>query len=271
MLLTNPNVDAILQTFQAHQSDHWLLMLDYDGTLTPIVDRPEDAQISNESLLLLKRLAHRPDTTVAIVSGRSVEQLQQFFISMAGEPILLSGLHGGQLFDLATHQTLLSPDPNYAKIIDALANILDKKVLESNWDGVIVENKTYSLALHTRMASTAAEAEAYHFFSRHLEETAVLQKGFRIQAGKKVMEIVPHTFHKNRAVDALIQRIQEKYDNISLFPIYFGDDETDESAFEAVNRQSGYSIRVASELTSTAAIQILSSVKEVFQLIEKLL
>lgn len=246
----------------------WVLwMLDYDGTLTPIVPDPTKAYLSLAQTKILQALCSIPRLRVAIVSGRSVGQLQGFLTVLSSAPILLAGLHGGCVYDGATQQWISTPDPSWRPLAKAFRQRLEAGIAEAGWPGLRLEDKGEAITLHWRQAPEEvipqAQALFYHLYQTH---QPVLSEIFRIQPGKAVLELVPHTFSKGQAVSVLTQHC--KPHDQACYPVYLGDDLTDESAFEAVNCLGGLSVRVEASPQAAAptshAQWILPSVQAVY-------
>ncbi|HXV35307.1 MAG TPA: trehalose-phosphatase [Gaiellaceae bacterium] len=175
------------------------LVLDVDGTLAPIVARPELAVVPAETRAELARLAERY-RLVACVSGRAGDDARRL---VGVEGIELVGNHGLEL------------DPRAHELADAIA-AFRREV------GLPVEDKTLSLTYHYREAEDEAAARA------ELEEVArrAREAGFDARWGRKVLEIRPAVeAHKGTAVRALVERSGAR------LGLYAGDDTTDLDAF----------------------------------------
>lgn len=210
------------------------LFLDYDGTLTPIVDRPEDASLSGPMRLLLAELSRR--YSVAIVSGRDLNDVRQ----MVGlESLVYAGSHG---FDIAGPAGLRHQHDQARQCLPALDAA--ERELHAQLDavqGVRVERKHFAIAIHYRLASGA---------DQHQIETAVnavdaRHPSLRKKGGKKVFELQPDVrWHKGYAVLWLRQTLGLDRPNVMTF--YIGDDQSDEDAFVALaEQQAGVGIIVA--------------------------
>jgi alpha,alpha-trehalase len=221
------------------------LFLDYDGTLTPIVNRPEDATLSDEMRSLLEDLADR--TTVAIVSGRDLRDVQ----NMVGlENLYFAGSHG---FDIAgpqgmrmQHEEAQESLPDLDEAESALYDLLGEI------DGARVERKHFAIAVHYRevVEETVEDVEAA--VNRVMNDHDRLRK----KGGKKIYELQPDVdWNKGRAVQWLLEQLE--MDAPDVLPVYIGDDVTDEDAFEALGDE-GLSIRVGVPDEPTAAQYILT-------------
>jgi len=216
------------------------IMLDYDGTLAPLVARPENAAPFPGIPEVLHRLTRCQDYRVAIVSGRPVAQLRRW---IPGGPVLV-GIHGAEWLFPGTGLERLQLPEQAQKALDDFYRRLQQVALQD--DGFVVEYKKVAVALHYRLA---AEDRAITVLSRakELMETLLPGAEWVIVEGNKVLEVRPRQANKGKAVQRLCGRWP------SFTPLYIGDDTTDEDAFEAVNVAGGISILVTAQLQQTAA------------------
>ena len=245
---------------------------DYDGTLAPIVSQPDKAFILPGGHELLDKLIDHPQVQLAIVSGRSVEVLQSFLGSaLCAKPLWLCGLHGGQLYNCETQSFLASLDSTLNEQIAVfkshLMNALEEKQLLSQ--GLLIEDKTISLALHTRNASGDIDAQAMAIMQDVFTTVLGSNSGYRLQTGKRVLEAVPSGFNKGLCVEILAQHWQSP-DAPAMQWVYVGDDDTDEAAFKAVNKLNGLSIRVGDTSKPTTAKYSYESINEYYKDLKKL-
>ena len=194
------------------------LFLDYDGTLTPIVERPEDAVLSAEMRAVLRRLAQRH--TVAVVSGRDLEDVRA---RVGIDGIHYAGSHG---FDIAgpkgSHQHEAARAA--AARLAAAAHDIDRDT--ARLEGVQVERKRFAVAVHFRRAPQQRDA-----VERAVDGALARHAGLRKTGGKMIFELRPDVdWDKGRAVLWLI----EELGLADAIPVYIGDDVTDEDAFRAL-------------------------------------
>jgi trehalose 6-phosphate phosphatase len=198
------------------------LFLDYDGTLTPIVSRPELAVLPDATREVLRRLSSR--ATVAVVSGRALADAK----GLVGlEELVYAGNHGFEI--RGPDGTALSREigaefvGDVARARDALAGAL------AAVPGAWVEDKTHSLSVHYRQVAQDRAGDVEAAVDRALAGLPRLRKHY----GKKVIEIRPRiSWDKGRAVLWLLEALglQGK----GVLPVYLGDDVTDEDAFRAL-------------------------------------
>src|SRR5690606_31191938 len=233
------------------------LFLDYDGTLTPIVERPDLATLGDDRRDTLRRVAAAWPTT--IISGRDREDVAR---RVGLDGIHYAGSHG---FDIAGPEedgVRLEVARDVAPAIAAAADELRRRT--EGIPGVIVEHKKYAASVHYRMVDEARVPEVERIVDDVLADRPELRKG----AGKKVFELRPAMeWDKGRAVLWLLEALG--LDKPDVVPLYIGDDVTDEDAFRAL-ADRGIGIRVAVIPRPTAARYGLQDVHEVRALLERL-
>ena len=207
------------------QAENLFLLLDYDGTLTPIVSLPEKAVCPSEVKRHLEKLRDLPGVFLAIISGRSTEDLREK-VGVSG--IIYVGNHGLEIQDSSgKHNRFLSSAR--PRELQRIAQNLQKSL--KGIPGILFEEKGPILSVHYRNVPRK-------FFERipqALEEELQQWKDrWRIASGKMVLEIQPQIdFHKGKAVTEILKTIP----SIGLLPIYLGDDRTDEDGFRVLKGQ----------------------------------
>ncbi|MFC1632147.1 trehalose-phosphatase [Candidatus Omnitrophota bacterium] len=235
-----------------------VLFLDYDGTLTPIVQRPELAVLAEPMRAMLKQLAKK--YTLAIVSGRTREDVQNL---VKLDNIYYAGSHG---FDICGPSlSMIQPQAEQAQPkISAIKEDLDKKLRAIS--GLFIEEKKFSLALHYRLVKQESDLVK---IKQEADKIIQQDQTLRLISGKKVYEILPDIdWDKGQAIRWLMQGLKISWPESSV--IYIGDDTTDEDAFRAV-RTRGTAILVADQPKESAADFRLSSPEEVRELFEKII
>ncbi len=235
-----------------------VLLLDFDGTLAPIVDHPDDAAISGEVRGLLRSLASR--YPLAIVSGRDRRDVAR---RVGIEGAWYAGSHG---FEIASPDgeifTRAEAEPATRQLDDA-ARILAAKL--GGAEGIVLERKAFTLAMHYRKAS---EAEAAHAIER-VVELADRFDALRVHWDLKVVELRPDVdWDKGRAVRQILATIVADADR--RVPIYVGDGPTDEDAFRALE-DGGIGILVGAPMRPTFAQLRLHDQDEVVALLGELI
>ena len=232
--------------------------LDYDGTLTPIVQRPEDAEISNEMRETLKQLAAR--YTVAVVTGRDLDDVKDF---IQLDEIIYSGSHG---FVISGPDDLYKEHEKGGEIVELMDKV--EKELHGLFDGkaegVQIDRKRYAIAIHYRNAPEKDVPYVFEVVDKMLDQFDGLKTG----EGKMVVELKPDIdWHKGKAVLWILEALglDQKKD---VIPVFIGDDVTDEDAFKALQGK-GIGILVENRGQKTAAKYSLKDVYQVRRLFEK--
>lgn len=198
---------------EAWRSPVLLVATDFDGTLAPIVSKPDLAEAHRESLVALKALAATPQTHVAIISGRALADLVQRVGDVKG--IHLVGSHGSE-FE-AGFATPIPPDA-----LEILARVQERaQQISANVPGTQVEIKPTGIAFHYRNADEQYAAASV----AELLQGVAGANGLHVRHGKKVVEISVVETDKGRALQSLRQRVG------ATAVIFLGDDVTDEDAF----------------------------------------
>ncbi len=234
-----------------------VFFLDYDGTLTPIVRRPELAVMDEKMRRVLKRLSEK--YTVSVVSGRTREDVQKLVYI---EGLIFAGSHG---FDISMPaESMIEPRAEAAvPVISQVIDRLKKSIISI--PGVLIEEKKFSVAVHFR-ESSESDAEK---IAKEVRRIVKPYDKLRIMSGKKVFEILPDIdWDKGRAIRWIMQALGLSWDRSSV--IYIGDDTTDEDAFRIL-RTRGTGVLVSEESKISAADFRLSSTDEVRILLEKII
>lgn len=250
-MTTPPRLDpAILEERLAGRTP--VLFLDYDGTLTPIVERPELAVLSPEMRQTVSALAER--FPVVIVSGRGREDVARL---VGVESLIYAGSHGFDIAGLAAGGRPIRHEVagRFRPALRQAAN--DLKTALASVPGVLVEDKRFAVAVHYRLAPADRIADIEAAVDRALASCPDLKK----TGGKKVFDLRPAIeWDKGKAVLWLLEALDLRGDEV--VPIYIGDDTTDEDAFRALGDR-GLTILVTREPRPTAAAYTLQDPGEV--------
>ncbi len=198
------------------------LFFDYDGTLTPIVARPERAYMSYDIHELLKILTRF--YRIVVISGRTLKDVME---RVDIENIIYAGNHGMEIY--SKWFTMVYDFGGTVKIL--LKRLCEEmKTLAGRYRGAIVEDKGFTLSLHYRLVDIR-EAERLVKDARAILKPFEDRGQIRITGGKKVLEVrPPSTWNKGSAVRWLMERPLLK----GTIPLYVGDDVTDIDAFMAI-------------------------------------
>lgn len=244
------DIDAVLAEVLRRRAGRRLaLFLDYDGTLTPIVQRPENAVLGEPTRILLRALARR--FPLAVVSGRDLADVRA---RVGVARVYCAGSHGFEIEGpRVRHQHPL------AKAAVAPLRAAAEEIARdtARIPGVQLEPKRFALAVHYRRAAekdvAAVRAAVERARRRHPK--------LRLAGGKKVFELLPALdWDKGRAVLWLLRAL--RLDRDDVLPLYIGDDLTDEDAFHAL-AQRGIGIAVQHSRRPTAARFALRNPREV--------
>jgi len=232
------------------------IFLDYDGTLTPIVARPEIATLSDDMRRVLLDLCAR--YPVAILSGRDLVDLKRM---VPVEGLVYAGSHGFDVDAPAELGGRMRRGQEFAERLAAARARLKKAVapIPQAW----VEDKALAVTLHFRQVSREDVPAVETTFA----EVAAAFPDLRRTAGKKVLELRPGIeWDKGKALLMLLERIDCSGPH---FPLYVGDDETDEDAFRALAGR-GIGIRVGDPHVVSGAEYSLADTGEVARCLRRL-
>lgn len=201
------------------------LLLDFDGTLVEIAERPDAIQVPPQLIALLRDLRRMLDGALAVISGRPIVELDRFLAPLV---LAAAGVHGterrtaaGMLQTMAVH-----PLEEVQRAARALA---------AEHDGLLVEDKRGSVALHYRRAP--------HLERRCLdamEQAIARSPGLTLLRGKMVVEAKPAGATKAHAIEAFLREAPFA----GRAPLFVGDDLTDEVGFTAVQQAGGLGVKI---------------------------
>jgi trehalose 6-phosphate phosphatase len=204
--------------------------LDFDGTLSPIVEDPESARIHPEASDVLVALAEQV-AAVAVITGRPARQALDLggleevgrAVGEAGKELYLFGQYGNERWT-STDRRVISPRPPHG--LSSFLRDLPRLLRRADADGAYVEEKGLAVAVHTRRLPDADEA-----FARLLPEVRELAERHElvVEPGRNVIEVRSPGMHKGLAVDRLVQEV-----DAGGF-LFAGDDLGDLEAFDAVD------------------------------------
>jgi len=258
--------------------------LDYDGTLTPIVDNPSEAKLTEEARAVVRGLAASHPT--AIVSGRA-RATAQGLVQL--DELYYAGSHGfditGPLRRRENQSSAGGSDasgealPSISfRVADSFRPALEEAKARaeealSGIPGALVEDNTFSVSIHYRMVAEENREKINEVVCNLLTEMPMLRRTY----GKMVYELRPSAeWDKGKAVEWLLEQIKKEYKEQALeveqdfFPLYIGDDVTDEDAFRVMGNLDGLGIIVSDTALegSTAASYSLRSPVEVVQFLD---
>jgi len=256
---------------QVKEATQILLFLDYDGTLTPIVARPEMAVLSSQTREILKQISHHSLFKLAIISGRSLSEMKAL---LGLENITYVGNHGLEIECSPCYCQERSPETTtfihpIAKEFKPRLKRLEQRLRGrlADINGVIIENKGLTLSVHYRLVKGTEIERVGELFLKAIEYGDARDK-LQVTEGKKVLEVRPPVeWNKGEAIEWLL----EIYGMPGSLPIFAGDDVTDEDGFKVLHRVGGISIFVGEDNASSTADYYLDSPEQLHHWLGKLL
>jgi trehalose 6-phosphate phosphatase len=236
---------------QIHSSYRVAVILDFDGTLVKIAPRPDQVRLAPATRRVLRRLARHPRVTLVVISGRRRSELLRY-IGLPG--IRYFGLYG---WERRGH----SPLPHSA--LNALQSARAQLSIHlSSIPGLWMEDKHFSLSVHFLAVSPTAQRQA----RRKLRSLLLpFHKTLRVIENLRDAEIVPRCI---LGKGIAVQRFLAKPASCRVLPFYFGDDLSDEPAFEAVGKGISIHVGVARPTRARYSIRGPAAVASVLNKLE---
>lgn len=233
------------------------VFLDYDGTLTPIVEDPDKAFLSDSMKNTLIDLANK--VPVAVISGRDRPDVQRL---VGIGRIFYAGSHGFDIAGPDGMETGPEKGKDFLPALDGAEKEVKKRL--GAVSGAWVERKKFSLAVHYRKVGESDVPKV----KQAVEETAARHPDLRQSGGKKIFELQPKMdWHKGKALMWLLGELE--LDKPDVVPFYLGDDVTDEDAFRALKHR-GIGVVVMDPPRETEAHYRLKNTDEVEAFLKKL-
>jgi trehalose 6-phosphate phosphatase len=251
---------------QTRNAKHILFLTDFDGTLTPIVEKPEMAVLSEKTRELLQALATQRHFTVGIISGRALVDLKDK-VNLSN--IIYAGNHGFEIEGpgISFINPIADEIRPFFRIVRQVLILTLKSI-----KGVFVEDKGITLSVHYRQVDEGDAKNVEKMVKQAINGPAT--RGiFKVTHGKKVYEVKPAAnWDKGKAIRLLMKRFGKGGRQSGLLPIYLGDDLTDEDGFNVIEKYGhGISIYVGGLQNNSAARYYLNSPDEVVQFLDELL
>lgn len=231
--MTTPALPARLELADRLRGSPLLLLLDIDGTLSPIAPRPEYAAVPLETQRVVARLASMPDVNVAVISGRGADDARR----IAGvDNVWVIGNHG---IETAPPGEPPIARPDVVAYRDRVRLAADRsRAIGESMEGVIVEDKQWTVSVHYRLAHPRVVPD----LTKQIERIAD-GLGLRVTRGKEVLELRPPVdIDKGVAALALAERLGALHDGASI--LCAGDDRTDEDMFLVIRRRQPRAVTV---------------------------
>jgi trehalose 6-phosphate phosphatase len=244
---------------QIQKAKHILLLTDFDGTLAPIAERPELAALPKDTRGLLQALTSKRKFTIGIISGRSLADLKS---KVKIDGVIYAGNHGFEIEGpgLRFVNPIADEIKPFFEIIRRILELTSAKI-----KGVFVEDKGITLSVHYRQADENKARDVKKIVEQAVNGPSS-QGLFKMSLGKKVYEVRPAVnWNKGKAVKLLIKKYGQSVWYNGLFPIYLGDDLTDEDAFRTIEKFGrGMSVFVGECYANSSARYYLRSPDEVY-------
>lgn len=239
-------------TREIRSASRLLLGLDFDGTLAPIVPQPASARMPDETWRVLEALTRRPGVTLAIVSGRTTEDLR----ARIGPGIALAGNHGLEIMlgdGHWRHPDAVKRQPLLHEICGELSARVEKI------PGALLEDKGLTASIHHRNVApvdvAGLSAMVRSVVTPHADR-------FLVRRGQRVMEILPRVaWNKGSAIAWIIERLRQTEDG-HFAVCCIGDDATDEAAFRELPR--AITVRVGTNSPTLARFRVRDT-RQVFE------
>ncbi|XP_061343756.1 probable trehalose-phosphate phosphatase J [Gastrolobium bilobum] len=270
-ILRHPSaLDMFEEIMDSSKGKKIVIFLDYDGTLSPIVEDPDRAFMSDSMRKTVRKLARCFPT--AIVSGRSRDKVYNF-VRLA--ELYYAGSHGMDIKgptrsskynkNNKAEAVLFQPASEFLPMIDEVYQQLVEKTKST--PGARVENNKFCVSVHFRCVDEKKWSELAHQVRSVLKEYPKL----RLSQGRKVLEIRPTIkWDKGKALEFLLESLGFANCN-DVFPVYIGDDRTDEDAFKKLrDRGQGFGILVSKFPKETTASYSLQEPNEVMDFLQRL-
>ncbi len=213
------------------------LFLDLDGTLAPIAARPQDVRPDPRRTSLLERLAQRLDGRLAVVSGRTLDDVDRI---LEGCVTAVAAVHGLVMRSPDGRVRARPPHPALAHAAEVFRRFAARD------SGLIVEEKGLSVALHFRLAGGCADA------ARACARDLATATGLTLQDGDMVEELRTPGASKGDAVRAFMANPPFA----GARPVFVGDDATDEAGFQAAQALAGLGVQVGRARETSAQFRL---------------
>ncbi len=236
---------------------HPVFFFDFDGTLVELASTPDKVKFKYTTKHILENLSNI--FPVGIISGRCLSDLQKI-IAING--IFYTGNHGVEV----EGPGLSFIEPNTSKFRYLILNLLDELKTKLSSYNPLIEDKIYAIGIHYRNIDTRRVNDFLSEVTKILE-IPLNKNEIKILNGKKIIEVKPPVeWNKGNSVKLILKHLKNDY-----LPIYFGDDLTDEFAFETVNELNGTSVLIGNGNSPTKAKFILNSPQELIGIIAQII
>lgn len=196
-------------------TEHLLIAMDFDGTMSPLVDHADDARPLPPAAAAFAALAVLPRTTTALISGRALDSLRA--VASPSPETLLIGSHGAEVW-LGPGSSQLTLDQEQRELLAEVRGVLAE--ISNVAPGTVLEDKPAGVVLHTRLAADDVAEDAVAAARSSLQD----RQGVFLKNGKRVLETSVVHASKGEGVEFLRQSTG------ATAVVFAGDDTTDEDA-----------------------------------------
>jgi len=250
------NLDKVINILKINEIK--ILMLDFDGTLTPIVKHPEEAKLSLQVKKMLSCLSKKRGFYLGIISGRRLEDIKG---KIDLPNLIYAGNHGLE-GEICKRKYSFTPTKEYLKCLDRIKDELEE--IAHKFNGAFIEDNQVLLSFHYRNVSSkkilSLNSSLNKLFKSYKESGLI-----SVVNGKKVYSIRPNSeWDKGYFLNLVIEKIKKKTKAVPI-ALYLGDDTTDEDVFEKLNK--GITIKVGKN-SNTQAKYYLKDTKETLKFLE---
>lgn len=240
-----------------------LIFCDYDGTLTAIAETPDKAVITKGIKELINELSQTSDCRIVIISGRTIKDIRS---KVRLKNVIYAGNHGLEINGCG-FRFKAQVSRRYKNVLRTIKNDLASKLLCIS--GVLLEDKGISVSVHYRLVSgddvPFVKAIVGDVVLSYMESEEV-----KVKHGKKVIEIMPPIeWSKGKAALWILKKQRGLLKKKWILPVYFGDDITDEDAFDVL-RNKGITVFVGKSKVSKAKYY-LKNTEEVAKILRDIL
>lgn len=215
---------SALEALQALAATPRLLVaLDFDGTLSPLIEEPMKARMLDAAREAVDALVVAPGTTVALVSGRTLADLRVIAEHDDASPILLAGSHGVEYWFPERGRVVPENGPDHGDVHAAVLAEAESRL--AGLPGIRIEPKGFGMAVHSRGADERVAADSVRIADALVAELA---PDWRRRLGHSVVE---YSF-RDEGKDAAIARLRAELEPTAV--LFAGDDVTDEDAIAAL-------------------------------------
>lgn len=231
------------------QKDKVFLFLDYDGTLAEFAPNPDVVLPDKELIQLLSMLRDHPKVDLAIVSGRRLGHIRNL---VPVDGIWLAGSYGVEMVDPQGNEIDRLIYNELRPRLEKVKPVWEKLV--QNREDFYLEDKGWSIAIHAN-----GENQDEVDFVVEKANTIDVPEGFILQGNDHFVELCPPEANKGDSLEYIFELINPEVH----LPIFLGDDERDESAFETIRKSGGIGVLISEKEIDSHANCVLRDPKMV--------